>query len=240
VLAPGIARLSSSTASDYCQRSHASAARGAPRSELSPQIPPLQCRPARAPSRAGIGGGARAGRGGALLGHAARRRRCCCSAPRRLTRRGPRARARTLATNSERVLGALWGKLAAEILMQNWDAALDDLTRLKDIIDANTFAPLLQQLQQRTWLMHWALFVFFNHDNGRNAIIDLFFQDRRAAPYPYPKLLGDAGRCGALRHSAGTRAGACPGTGLAPPLRGAPGRVGRRGAVHGPARRAPV
>jgi len=94
------------------------------------------------------------------------------------------ARARTLATNSERVLGALWGKLAAEILMQNWDAALDDLTRLKDIIDANTFAPLLQQLQQRTWLMHWALFVFFNHDNGRNAIIDLFFQDRRAYSYP--------------------------------------------------------
>ena len=87
----------------------------------------------------------------------------------------------TLATNSERVLSALWGKLAAEILMQNWEAALDDLTRLKDIIDANTFAPLLQQLQQRTWLMHWALFVFFNHDNGRNAIIDLFFQDRCAA-----------------------------------------------------------
>ena len=91
---------------------------------------------------------------------------------------------RTLATNSERVLSALWGKLAAEILMQNWDAALDDLTRLKDIIDANTFAPLLQQLQQRTWLMHWALFVFFNHDNGRNAIIDLFFQDKCAAAHP--------------------------------------------------------
>ena len=90
---------------------------------------------------------------------------------------------RTLATNSERVLSALWGKLAAEVLMQNWDAALDDLTRLKDIIDANTFAPLLQQLQQRTWLMHWALFVFFNHDNGRNAIIDLFFQDKCAAAW---------------------------------------------------------
>jgi translation initiation factor 3 subunit E len=30
----------------------------------------------------------------------------------------------------------------------------------------------------RTWLVHWALFVFFNHENGRNAIIDLFFQER--------------------------------------------------------------
>lgn len=72
----------------------------------------------------------------------------------------------------------MWGKLAAEILMQQWETALDDLTKLKEIIDANTFAPILQQLQQRVWLMHWALFVFFEHENGRNAIIDLFFQDR--------------------------------------------------------------
>ena len=85
---------------------------------------------------------------------------------------------RTLATNSERVLSALWGKLAAEILMQQWETALDDIQKLRDIIDGNTFAPILQQLQQRVWLMHWSLFVFFEHENGRNAIIDLFFQDR--------------------------------------------------------------
>eukprot|EP00891_Asterochloris_glomerata_P002480 jgi/Astpho2/2480/e_gw1.00048.70.1_t len=85
---------------------------------------------------------------------------------------------RSLSTNPERNLSALWGKLAAEILMQNWDTAMDYLTKLKDVVDANTFAPLLVQLQQRTWLMHWALFVFFNHENGRNAIIDLFMQER--------------------------------------------------------------
>lgn len=45
-------------------------------------------------------------------------------------------------------------------------------------MDANTFMPMLQQLQQRTWLMHWGLFVFFNHENGRNLIIDNLFQDR--------------------------------------------------------------
>ena len=76
------------------------------------------------------------------------------------------------------MLSALWGKLAAEILMQQWEVALDDLTKLKEIVDANSFAPILVQLQQRVWLMHWALFVFFEHENGRNAIIDLFFQDR--------------------------------------------------------------
>jgi translation initiation factor 3 subunit E len=85
---------------------------------------------------------------------------------------------RTLATNSERSLSALWGKLASEVLMENWEVAMEDLTKLKEIIDSNTFAPVLQQLQQRTWLMHWSLYIFFNHDNGRNQIVELFFQDR--------------------------------------------------------------
>ncbi|OAY74455.1 Eukaryotic translation initiation factor 3 subunit E [Ananas comosus] len=40
------------------------------------------------------------------------------------------------------------------------------------------FASPLNQLQNRIWLMHWSLFIFFNHENGRNGIIDLFFQDR--------------------------------------------------------------
>ncbi|AQK53618.1 Eukaryotic translation initiation factor 3 subunit E [Zea mays] len=41
-----------------------------------------------------------------------------------------------LCTNSERNVSALWGKLAAEILMQNWDLALEELNRLKEIIDS--------------------------------------------------------------------------------------------------------
>lgn len=32
----------------------------------------------------------------------------------------------------------------------------------------------LQLLQERTWLIHWSLFVFFNHPKGRDLIIDLF------------------------------------------------------------------
>lgn len=42
------------------------------------------------------------------------------------------------------------------------------------------FPTALQQLQQRAWLVHWALFVFFNHPAGRTSIIDVFFQDRCA------------------------------------------------------------
>lgn len=34
-------------------------------------------------------------------------------------------------------MDALWGKLASEILMQNWDAALTDLDLLKENVDQN-------------------------------------------------------------------------------------------------------
>ncbi|RCV10086.1 hypothetical protein SETIT_2G083700v2 [Setaria italica] len=85
---------------------------------------------------------------------------------------------RVLSTNSERSVRALWGMLASEILNRNWDAALEELNRLKEIIDSKNFSSPLNQLQNRIWLMHWSLFIFFNHENGRNGITDLFFQDR--------------------------------------------------------------
>ncbi|KAL0278025.1 UNVERIFIED_CONTAM: Eukaryotic translation initiation factor 3 subunit E [Sesamum radiatum] len=85
---------------------------------------------------------------------------------------------RALCTNSDRSLSALWGKLAAEILMQNWDIALEELNRLKEIIDSKSFSSPLNQVQSRIWLMHWSLFIFFNHENGRTQIIDLFNQDK--------------------------------------------------------------
>merc|ERR1719411_2055101 len=67
-------------------------------------------------------------------------------------------------------LNGMWGKLAAEILMQNWDTALEDLNRLKTFIDESTFGSNLQTLQQRTWLIHWSLFVFLYQKPYLNAI----------------------------------------------------------------------
>ncbi len=46
---------------------------------------------------------------------------------------------RTLCTNSDRSFSALWGKLAAEVLMQNWDVAVEELNRLKEIIDSKVW-----------------------------------------------------------------------------------------------------
>ena len=85
---------------------------------------------------------------------------------------------RALSEDQDKVFAALWGKLACEILMQNWDVAMEDLMRLKELIDSRSFSGPLVALQQRTWLLHWSLFIFFNHENGKNLLTDLFFQER--------------------------------------------------------------
>jgi translation initiation factor 3 subunit E len=87
---------------------------------------------------------------------------------------------RLLATNQENLFSSLWGKLAAEILMANWDVALEDLTRLREAIESKASQPL-EQLQYRSWLIHWSLFIFFNHPNterGRNGVVDLLLNER--------------------------------------------------------------
>jgi len=87
---------------------------------------------------------------------------------------------RILCTPSDKnYLNGLWGKLASDILMQKWDNALDDLKRLQQFIDESTFGSSLQTLQQRTWLIHWSLFVFFNHQKGRDLIIELFLYQKQ-------------------------------------------------------------
>ncbi|PWZ14344.1 Eukaryotic translation initiation factor 3 subunit E [Zea mays] len=63
----------------------------------------------------------------------------------------------------------------------NYSGAADYLYQYRALCtnsERNNFSSPLNQLQNRIWLMHWALFIFFNHENGRNGIIDLFFQDR--------------------------------------------------------------
>ncbi|KAI9355574.1 eIF3 subunit 6 N terminal domain-containing protein [Pilaira anomala] len=81
---------------------------------------------------------------------------------------------RVLSTDVERSLSATWGKMAAEILTGNWDAALEEMQKLREAIDQKSNSTPLQQLQQRTWLLHWSLFIFFNHPKGRDGIVDMF------------------------------------------------------------------
>ncbi|KAK9881514.1 hypothetical protein WA026_016394 [Henosepilachna vigintioctopunctata] len=82
-----------------------------------------------------------------------------------------------LAPTHKLYVSVLWGKFAAEILGQNWENALEDMNILREYIDSvpNYFGGnSLQLLQQRTWLIHWSLYVFFNHISGRELIIEMF------------------------------------------------------------------
>lgn len=85
---------------------------------------------------------------------------------------------RELSKNEEKSFWALWGKLAAEILLQNWESANEDLKELKEAIDKRVFTEHLQQLQQRTWLVHWSLFVWFSMENGLSYMTEFFFSDK--------------------------------------------------------------
>lgn len=77
----------------------------------------------------------------------------------------------------ERAFRVLWGKFASEVLVKNWDLALADLIKLRAAVDERAATPL-QQLQQRSWLLHWSLFVFFNHAKGHDGIIDFFLNEK--------------------------------------------------------------
>jgi len=85
---------------------------------------------------------------------------------------------RQLTLDSDKAFSALWGKLAGEILRGNWEGALEDLNTLKELIDSRTSTPPAMQLQQRCWVMHWALFLLGNHPNGRSVVVDLFMQEK--------------------------------------------------------------
>ena len=88
-------------------------------------------------------------------------------------------------------MSAHWGKLACDILTGKWDVALEELNTLREAIDSrtptippsfsapsssssNSADPALMQLQSRTWLLHWSLFVYFNHPQGRTLLLETF------------------------------------------------------------------
>jgi len=77
---------------------------------------------------------------------------------------------------TEKYFSALWGKLAGNILSKNWKEARFDLEELRDLIDSSKFGNSLDQLQQRSWLLNWSLFVYFNLPDGFSGIVDLFLQ----------------------------------------------------------------
>ncbi|KAK3718707.1 eukaryotic translation initiation factor 3 subunit E [Vermiconidia calcicola] len=82
---------------------------------------------------------------------------------------------RILSTDNDKVNAATWGKFASDILTTNWEAAKEEIFKLKENIDTRLFSNPLAQLQHRTWLIHWALFPYFNYEAAREELTELFF-----------------------------------------------------------------
>ncbi|KIP06870.1 hypothetical protein PHLGIDRAFT_106524 [Phlebiopsis gigantea 11061_1 CR5-6] len=93
---------------------------------------------------------------------------------------------RVLSTDPDLTISAHWGKLACDILTGKWEIALEELNTLREAIDSrapshpafsttsSTADPALTQLHSRTWLLHWSLFVYFNHPQGRTLLLETF------------------------------------------------------------------
>ena len=83
----------------------------------------------------------------------------------------------------EDMLQILWGRLASEILAKDWDAAtvaVDAVkTGMEAMVSQNKISPL-SALQQRTWLLHWSLFVYWNENSkgGLEQMVELFQSER--------------------------------------------------------------
>merc|ERR1719204_2391593 len=69
-------------------------------------------------------------------------------------------------------LNGMWGKLASEILMQNWDTALEDLNRLKQFIDQKQYLNAIQTTCP--WILRYlSTAVITNKSTRRNVMKDL-------------------------------------------------------------------
>lgn len=85
-----------------------------------------------------------------------------------------------LETVDAAMLQTLWGRLACDILKQDWvNAALSVeavKTALESLVSNNTVGPL-EALQQRTWLLHWSLFCYWNGAHV-HKFVELCFSDK--------------------------------------------------------------
>lgn len=83
---------------------------------------------------------------------------------------------RVLSTDPVLTVSSHWGKLASDILTGEWDRALEELKLLRDLIDTSRPDQGGHEaiLERRTWLLHWSLFVWFNHPEGREGLVEMF------------------------------------------------------------------
>jgi hypothetical protein len=82
-------------------------------------------------------------------------------------------------SDAEKGLRGVWGVLACEVMEGRWESAADHVSDLSAGIEKVALNRNWQlALQQRSWLLHWALFVFFNKEGGLDWLLDFMLRDR--------------------------------------------------------------
>lgn len=83
---------------------------------------------------------------------------------------------RVLSIDPELTTSSHWGKMAADILSGDWDRALEEVKLLREQIDSSRPDEGGHEavLQKRTWLLHWSLFIWFNHPAGREGLVEMY------------------------------------------------------------------
>ncbi|KAF7296622.1 Eukaryotic translation initiation factor 3 subunit E [Mycena chlorophos] len=82
--------------------------------------------------------------------------------PRAVDRRG----AQHICTMGQARVRYLVGEMGCRVTRAGHSTRLDRL--------AGTACPAINQLHSRTWLLHWSLFVYFNHPSGRTLLLETF------------------------------------------------------------------
>lgn len=79
---------------------------------------------------------------------------------------------------SEASLRALWGKFVADIVAMHFETAHKDCEELRSLVARAPGMSELAGLQQRSWLLHWSLYVFCNlPKGGKELLIEFFLLD---------------------------------------------------------------
>lgn len=89
---------------------------------------------------------------------------------------------RLLSTDNDLNMSGQSAELASDILIEKRSVALEELHTLCDAIGSRASSSLLAsaepaslaQLHSRTWHVHWSLFVYFNHPQGRRLLPETF------------------------------------------------------------------
>ncbi|VEU40790.1 unnamed protein product [Pseudo-nitzschia multistriata] len=82
-----------------------------------------------------------------------------------------------------KLLQVLWGRLACEILVEQWEAAsvaLDAVKAALESLVSSKRMSAIEALSERTWLLHWSLFVYWNNSakGGLEQLVELFHTER--------------------------------------------------------------